>query len=426
MKKPSAYTVYLILEGGMAMIMSMIFTASSLYQVSMAELNPLQLVLVGTTLELAVLLFEVPTGVVADIYSRRLSVLIGVFLIGLGFILEGSLPVFATILLAQVIWGLGYTFTSGATQAWISDEIGEAAAGEAFLRSSQVGQIGALVGIGAGVLVGSVAVNLPVVLGGFLIIFLGFFIALVMPETGFKPTPREARSTWSSMVSTFRQGLDVVRQRPALRIILAIGLVYGLYSEGFDRLWTKHLVDDIGFPALGAMQPIIWLGVMRAGGMLLSVGAVEYLRPRIETGLHASVARALLSISALLVAGLFAFALAPGFGLALLAYWLIYVMRSLIEPLYTAWVNQRLDSRVRATVISMSGQVDAIGQVASGPLVGLVGSAVSVQAAISLTGFILSPALILIGRARRMPVELGLAEHGHAEHGLETGELKYE
>lgn len=411
----------MILEGGMALSMSMIFTASSLYQVSMAELTPLQLVLVGTTLELAVLLFEVPTGVVADVYSRRLSVLIGIFLIGLGFILEGSLPVFASILLAQVIWGLGYTFTSGATQAWISDEIGEAAAGEAFLRSSQVGQIGALLGIAVGMLVGSLGVNLPVVLGGVLIIFLGLFLVFVMPETGFKPTPREERSTWSSMAMTFRQGLNVVRQRPTLRIILAIGLVYGLYSEGFDRLWTKHLVDNIGFPAFGALQPIVWLGVMRAGGMLLSVAAVEYVRPRVQTELHASVARALLWISALLVVGLFVFALSPGFGLALLAYWLIDVMRSLIEPLYTAWVNQRLDSRVRATVISMSGQVDAIGQVASGPLVGLVGSWVSVQAAISLTSFILSPVLLLINRVRQMQVE-----SGQGESGLEITEPNYE
>ncbi|MGW8249739.1 MAG: MFS transporter [Anaerolineales bacterium] len=431
MRKLSAYKVYLILEGGMAVIMSMIFTASSLYQVSIAELSPLQLVLVGTTLELAVLLFEVPTGVVADVYSRRLSVLIGVFLIGLGFILEGSLPVFVTILLAQVIWGLGYTFTSGATQAWISDEIGEAAAGEAFLRSSQVGQVGALVGIGAGMLVGSYAVNLPVVLGGVLVIVLGLFLALVMPETGFKPTPREVRSTWKSMVSTFRQGLGVVRHRPTLRLILAIGLVYGLYSEGFDRLWTKHLVDDIGFPALGALQPIVWLGILRAGGMLLSVVAVEYLRPRIDTSQHTSMAGALFWISALLAVGLLAFALAPGFGLALLAYWLIAVTRNLIEPLYTAWVNQRLDSRVRATVISMSGQVDAIGQVASGPLVGLVGSLVSVQAAISLTGVILSPVLLLIGRARRMPIEPNQAKPDQAlpdemGPGVETGELGYE
>jgi DHA3 family tetracycline resistance protein-like MFS transporter len=56
---------------------------------------------------------------------------------------------------------------------------------------------------------------------------------------------------------------------------------------------------------------------------------------------------------------------------------------------------------VRATVISMSGQVDAIGQIASGPLVGLVGNLVSVRAALSCTGFILAPVLALFARAQR-------------------------
>ena len=48
---------------------------------------------------------------------------------------------FGAVLLAQVIWGFGYTFTSGATQAWIVDEIGEEQAGEAFLPDSAVGRL---------------------------------------------------------------------------------------------------------------------------------------------------------------------------------------------------------------------------------------------------------------------------------------------
>ena len=47
--------------------------------------------------------------------------IIGFFLIGAGFIFEGSVPVFAAVLAAQVIWGAGYTFISGALEAWIAD-----------------------------------------------------------------------------------------------------------------------------------------------------------------------------------------------------------------------------------------------------------------------------------------------------------------
>ncbi len=80
---------------------------------------------------------------------------------------------------------------------------------------------------------------------------------------------------------------------------------------------------------------------------------------------------------------------------------LVSITRNVLGPLYIAWVNQRLDSDTRATILSMSGQVDAIGQIASGPLAGVV-SLWSVQAAIAFAGFLLTPALPLIRRANRL------------------------
>ena len=79
------------------------------YYVKDVGLSPLQMVLVGTTLEVACFLFEVPTGIVADLYSRRLSIIIGFTLIGAGFLLQGLVPAFIAILAAQVLWGIGYS-----------------------------------------------------------------------------------------------------------------------------------------------------------------------------------------------------------------------------------------------------------------------------------------------------------------------------
>ena len=398
-RKWDAYRIYLIYEGWASLVMSMIFTAGMVYQITVAGLSPLQLVLVGTTLEVTAFLCEIPTGVVADVYSRRLSVIVGVVLMGLGFLLEGFIPLFVTILLAQVIWGLGWTFTSGATQAWLSDEIGEAAAGRAFLRASQVGQAASLGGILAGALLGSLRVNLPIVLGGGLLVTLGLFLALKMPENGFTPAPAAERNSWRNFTATFQTGLKLVRGRPALLNLLAIGFFFGLYSEGFDRLWTKHLLDSFSFPAWADLQPVAWVGLMNAVGIVLSVGFTEIVRRRIDTQNPRQIARFILWMTAGLILSMLGFARAPLFGAALLCFWAIYVIRGIVGPLYTAWMNQRLDSNVRATVLSMSSQVDAIGQIAGGPALGLVGSLVSIQAAISAGSLLLSPALIFLRRA---------------------------
>src|SRR5512145_1301073 len=114
--KRNAYTVFLLMEGATSLFFALIFTVNMIYHVTVVHLNPLQLVLVGTLLETVVFLFEVPTGIVADVYSRRLSIIIGLLLVGFGFAIEGLFPYFGIVLFSQIFWGLGATFTSGATQ----------------------------------------------------------------------------------------------------------------------------------------------------------------------------------------------------------------------------------------------------------------------------------------------------------------------
>ena len=383
----------------------MIFVASSLYQVTVAGLTPTQLVLVGTTLEISAFLFEIPTGIVADIYSRRLSIIIGYFLMGLGFLVEGFFPAFLPILLAQVIWGLGYTFTSGASQAWISDEIGEEKANKLFLRATSVGLYASLLGMALAALVGGQNAALPIRWGGLGIVLIGIVLSLTMPETGFKPTPCENRDPWEQMLHTFKEGFAAVRARPRLITILSIGLFYGLYSEGFDRLWVKHIIDTFELPAFFAGNQIAFFSALKAVGTVMTILVMRPIENGLDTSKPQAIGRAMLLVTGLISASLLGFAFSPILGLTLGAFLLIMILRRVAIPLYTSWVNQKLDSGTRATVLSISGQVDAIGQIAGGPSVGLIAKLVSVVAAISTSGLLLSPALFLIGRANAQSQE---------------------
>jgi DHA3 family tetracycline resistance protein-like MFS transporter len=88
----------------------------------------------------------------------------------------------------------------------------------------------------------------------------------------------------------------------------------------------------------------------------------------------------------------------------------------LIGPIYTGWVNQRLEANVWATVISMSCQMDAIGQIAGGPVVGLIGNWLSVRAALLTSTLILTPVLALYRLAMRQDVAIpSLAGEGIPE-----------
>lgn len=410
MRKFDATRLYLYLGFTTSLLFSMIFVVTSFYEATVAGLSGLQLVLVGTTVELTVLLFEVPTGVVADAYSRRLSIIIGYFIMGWAFIVEGLFPVFLPIVLAQVLWGVGYTFTSGAQQAWLSDEIGEENANRTFLHANRYELAGALVGMLLAIPLGNIAVNIPIVAGGVLISSISIVLALIMPERGFKPTRPENRNTWQHMGDIFNKGLSAVRRRPALMTVLGVGFIYGLYSEGWDRLWVKYLVDNFTIPSLFGMNEVAFFGFLRAGGMILSILVTQQVERRLDASHAPSIAKAMVWLTALLSLAIFTFALAPSLvvlpalAVSIAAVWLVSITRNVLGPLYDAWINQRLDSETRATVISMSGQVDAIGQIASGPVVGIV-SLWSIRAAITFASLLLLPALPLIRRANRLHAE---------------------
>lgn len=402
--KLDAIKVYLFIEFTASALFSMMFVTMSLYEVTVAGLTPVQLVLVGTTLEISAFVFEIPTGIVADSYSRRLSIIIGYVVMGVGFLVEGFFPAFLPILLAQVIWGLGYTFTSGASQAWISDEIGEEPANQLFLRATRVGLIASLMGMGLAMLIGANNMALPIQIGAMGVMTIGLVLVFVMPETGFRPTPKEDRNNWQHMWHTFNEGVKSVRARPRLMSILSVGLFYGLYSEGFDRLWVKHLLNNFDIPVLFGHNQVAFFAVLRIAASLLTILVLHFVEKSVDSGSPLAIGRAMLLATGLISASMIGFALSPFFALTLTLYLVIDVLRDVRNPLNSAWVNQKLDPQTRATVHSMTGQVDAIGQVGGGPLVAMVAGIYSVTAAIITSGLLLLPAFPLIGRANAQSI----------------------
>ncbi|MBV6401800.1 MAG: hypothetical protein CNIPEHKO_02103 [Anaerolineales bacterium] len=409
MNRISPSRVYLFIEFAASACFSMMFVVTSLYEATIAGLTPVQLILVGTALEISAFVFEVPTGIVADVYSRRLSIIIGYVLMGIGFLVEGLFPAFIPILLAQIIWGLGYTFTSGATQAWITDEIGEEDANKLFLRGMRVGLYASLIGMALAALVGVNNVAMPILVGAGGVLSIGVILIFIMPEKNFHPTPREDRNTWQHMWHTFKQGAEAVRSKPRLLSIVGVGLFYGIYSEGFDRLWVKHLLDQFSLPILFGNNQVAFFAVLRAAGALLTILAVHVVEKRVDSTNPIAIGRAMFVVTALISVAMLGFALSPLLFLSLALYLVLDALRDVRIPLQTAWVNQKLDSKVRATVHSMFGQVDAIGQMLGGPVVAMIAVFGSTLASLVTSSLLLTPALFFVSRAnserRPEPIE---------------------
>ncbi len=89
------------------------------------------------------------------------------------------------------------------------------------------------------------------------------------------------------------------------------------------------------------------------------------------------------------------FALTRNFTLMLTAYLSINMVRTINEPIYNAWLNTHIDDNARATVLSVNGQLNSLGQILGGPIIGIIATKISVSIGIACTSFLLTPVIAL-------------------------------
>ncbi len=393
--KLSAYKTYLLFSAITAMCFSLVATVMIVYHIETVHLNPLQLILVGTTLELACFIFEIPTGIVADVYSRKLSIVIGGVLTGVGFILEGSISSFVFVLVAQIVWGLGSTFISGSLEAWIAEEEKNKDLDEIYIKGAQAGQIGAFIGIVLSTVIANFSVRLPIIVSGVLFIILALFLWLYMPENNFKSSAPEDLNTFKKMGYTFKSGLKFVKSKSIIMILLAVTLFYGLSSEGYDRLSNAHFLQDTTLPKLGNLSSVTWFGIFGILGMILSFIVMHFMAKNLKNEDNRKNGKLLLCINILYISSMLIFALTRNFSLMLIAYLATNTFRIINEPIFSAWLNGHIDDNSRATVLSINGQMNSLGQILGGPIIGIIATNISVSIGIVCTSLLVAPVLVL-------------------------------
>ncbi len=368
------------------------WTVAPVFFVRELGFSPLELVLAGTALEVAYFAFEIPTGIVADTYGRRLSIIAGVAGLGVGFVATGLANGVWLVLGAAAFMGFTWTFKSGADEAWITDEVGVENAGRSFQAGAQGARIGCA-GQGSaprsrwrsstsacrssreGIAHARACARAR---------------RLSCARRASSPPAPMAPLRRPSMVRTARQGGTLIRRNPLLLFIVGIVFFLGASDEGFDRLWEAHFLVDVGVPAFGGLDQVVWFGVLAAGAMLLAILVAQPLSRRLSELSPRAMAKTLLVSDALRIFALLAFAFATSFAVALVAFWCARVVRSIAAPVYSTWLNANVeDSRVRATVLSMTNVFGSAGEWGGGPALGVVGNAFGIRVALAASAAVI-------------------------------------
>jgi hypothetical protein len=363
---------------------------TSVYLVVDAELSPSQLVLIGAAQGAVGLVFEIPAGVVADTISRKWSLVVSHALMGSAMIATGLVTDFGLLVATQMLWGLSWTFASGADVAWITDELDEPARIALVLmrwgRAQLTGAAAGIVGLGA---LGSLTQrSTAMVLAGAAMLLLGLYVVLRFREERFVPTPTKR---WSASWSILVRGTALVRHSRAILVLCAATFLVNGAAGAAGRLEALRLVD-IGLPS----DPVAWLTAL--GVLTLLVGAAALRVVELHVGDVRTARRGYALACAAGAAGLIFLAAAPEEVSASAAVLLFGIAKPLTRTIGTIWVNRQTTADVRATVHSFLAQAEYLGAIGCGLAIAAVGRFAGLSPALVTCAALFALTILLIQR----------------------------
>jgi MFS family permease len=409
-------TGYFALAGLYTLSAALIWGVNTLFLLA-AGLSFLEVFIANAAFSAGMVLFEVPTGVVADTLGRRVSFLLSVSVlaattllyVGLAEVGAGVVP-FAIV---SVGIGLGYTFYSGAMEAWLVDALHATGYTDVldrvFARGHQVTGAAMLVGTIAGGLLGQIDLSLPYVVRTVLLLAVFGVAYVVMHDLGFEPRRIARGELPAEMSRNARMGVEFGwRQRGLRLLMLAAAVQAGFFTWAFYAA-QPYLLDLLESDA-------IWVSGFVAAGIALStiVGnqvvtfASHYCGRRTTMLLGASVIQAVAAV---------AIGLAGSFWLALAALLLLTATMGVISPVRSGYLHEVVPTEQRATVVSFDSMVANVGGIGGQVGLGALGEARAVSSAFVVGGLATATAVPLFARIRWLggPADVIVGERGGVE-----------
>jgi MFS family permease len=345
--------------------------------------------------------FEVPTGVVADTWGRRASYLLGTVTLLISTLLYLLMwyiqAPFWGWALSSVFLGLGFTFFSGATEAWLVDGLHhmkyEGDLDSVFAKGSIAAGIAMLTGSVAGGYIAQASnLGVPYIVRS-AVLGVTFFVALIfMKDLGF--TPDKGQTVMKQMKKIFNASIDNGFRRPEVRwVMLTAPFSMGASFYAFYAM-QPYLLQLYGKPeayGIAGLAAAVIAGAQIAGGLL-----VKQIRKVFSRRTHAMIWGIGVSVVALAVIG------------ATSSFWIAVVLLvawamvfACVNPIRQAYLNGIIPSQQRATVLSFDSLMGSSGGVIAQPALGRVADVGGYSASYLVTSAVQLGALPFAILARR-------------------------
>lgn len=361
--------VYLVLLLGNTLAASFIWGINTLFLLD-AGLSNFEAFAANAFFTVGMVIFEIPTGVVADTVGRKASYLLGTITLsvttGLYWLLWMWHSPFIWWALVSVLLGLGFTFFSGAVEAWLVDALTstgyEGSMEAVFGRGLVVSGIAMFVGSVLGGVIAQVTnLGVPFLIRAGVLVLMFLFAFFVMRDMGFSPdrSMGPMRATRHVLTESVEHGL----RKPSVRyMILSAPFASGVGIYAFYALqpYLLELYGDTSAYSIAGLAAAVLSLAQVAGGMLA---------PHIR-GLFAKRTSTLLVASVASIVILVALGLNSLFWVAVVFLVLWGFVFALAGPVRQAYLNDMIPSKQRATVLSFNSLFGSLGGVFIQPALG--------------------------------------------------------
>lgn len=389
---------YLLLSSLYTFSASLIWGVNTLFLLG-AGLDIFQVFIANAIFTASMSLFEIPTGVLADTRGRRASFLlsIGVLLLGtLGYVgaaqWGGGLLLFGIM---SVILGLGYTFYSGAVEAWLVDALKargfEGGLDQVFARSAMVSGIAMLAGTVSGGLLGNWNLSVPYLVRAACLGVLLIIAFAGMQDLGFTPRTIKLAEIPGEMKKVIRSSVHFGWREAQVRLLILSGILpSSIITWGFYA-WPPYFLELLG-------RDLPWvagvIAALTALAMVIGNALVERL-----TKFCGKRTTLLLWGSGVMAVAFAAVGVVGNFWLAVLFFLIGLGAVGVIQPVAQAYLHQLIASENRATVVSFQSLANNAGSVVSQIGLGYMSQAISIPSGF-VTGGLVSllalPVILLI------------------------------
>ena len=392
---------YLTVNGLFTLSASLIWGINTLFLLD-AGLSIFEVFVANAAFTAAMALFEVPTGVVADTRGRRASFLLSEAILAVGTLayvgvaaVHGGLLLFCV---AGVILGLGYTFYSGAVEAWLVDALKATGYQQeldgVFARASIVSSIAMLTGTVVGGVLGQIDLALPYVVRAALVV-VAFVVGFrTMHEIGFVPRALRMRGILGEMRKVARAGITYGWRKQAIRLlVLDAFLSYGFWSWAWYA-WQPYFLQLYGRNA-------IWLS-----GLIASLFALAGIAGNVLVGRLALPGRRrttiLLGGTALMTATMVATGAIRSFWVTVPIFLLGALVGGVMQPVRQTYLHYSIPTSERATLVSFDSLVGSLGSVGGQTGLGYLSQERSIPAGFVVGGLATILALPIFWRLRAL------------------------